>query len=205
MTNKCKNNYETLTKEEQKAKVDKLEELISKTNEEILLLKNHLMGLCDERDSLIDIMSEDEVKYEVLEEKRILDNLMFIFYVETKGCRRNLVECYVDEREVDEFWLDYIPAKYRGSFSRAWKSAYDEQCKCQQEEEAIYKRMLENERLSNEWDNLLTKKKDEDKAFYKDCYRKLVKVVHPDNTEINMDDKTEAMKCLNQLKKQWNF
>ena len=72
-------------------------------------------------------------------------------------------------------------------------------------EEAIYKRMLENERLSSEWDNLLTKKKDEDKAFYKDCYRKLVKVVHPDNTEINMDDKTEAMKCLNQLKKQWNF
>lgn len=155
---------------------------INEIDKNILSLNAERKNLIHKRSDLF--ISSDiqcELKYEFTESE-ILFLRDCIFYIELNNHKEILVKCNVSEETPDDIWIRHIPEKYKKDFFMLWQRAYTEQL----EYEKDIKFAIEN-------------KNNSDKEFYKQCYRVLAKVAHPDLSGGN----TEAMQCLNKLKGMW--
>lgn len=89
--------------------------------------------------------------------------------------------------------MSKVPEKYKNDFIMLWKKAHHE------EVEEFNRRLDELNKGQKE-----AKLKDvieDDKEFYKKCFRILAKNFHPDNGDGNIED----MQCLNHLKVMWGI
>lgn len=181
-----KNKPTTATPAQQLYKIDRK---ISEINKQIESYLNEKKDWLQKRSNLFYVLDIDlELKYEVvtsvLHGRRICN--FFVEYQEHKEIY--VEEAYVSNEYPDGLHLQRIPEKYRIDFQMLWKHAYEEAKKYEEEQEKC-------------WKSYINKADEEEKSFYKQCYRALAKCVHPDNAETD----GEAMKCLNQLKVIWGI
>ena len=75
-----------------------------------------------------------------------------------------------------------------------WKKAHNEEVE-------YFNKQLEqrNKEFEQQYSNALKNDLKKSKDFYKQCYRVLAKIIHPDNGAGSL----EAMQYLNQLKTMW--
>lgn len=119
-----------------------------------------------------------------------------VFYVEIDGHKQIFVTAsiYSDESPLDSwsFIMARVPERYKNDFIMLWKKVHYEEVKeFSRRLDECNKKHRETELTVNE----------ENKDFYKKCFRILAKIFHPDNEDENM----EAMQCLNQLKVMWGI
>lgn len=172
--------------------ISKIDNRMNEIDKEISALRIEREALMRKRTSLFEALDVTcEVKYEFVPDKYMGRNCRF--YIEYEGHKEILLKCgvYCDETP-DNIWLRKVPDKYKNDVIMLWKKAHFEDVEY-------------NNRRSAEWSKKFEKAfgvsehSEENKEFYKKCFRILAKNFHPDNSEGNMED----MKNLNQLKVMW--
>ena len=132
-----------------------------------------------------------EVKYEFVSGKYIGRDCRF--YIELEGRKEILLECGVYSEEIpDDIWLKKVPNKYKNDVIMLWKKAHLEDVEYFNRYNTEWSKRFEQ--VINTCEN-----SEDNKEFYKRCFRILAKNFHPDNSEEDM----ENMKKLNQLKVMW--
>ena len=182
--------------------VQKIIECDNRMNEidkEISSLKTERNALMRKRSILFESFNIPcELKYEFVEKDKFGLCRDCVFYIEIEGRKQILanVGVYNDESPLDSwsFIMEKIPEKYKNDFIMLWKKAHYE------EVEEVKRRLdeLNNKQQKAELNNTIN---EDNKDFYKKCFRILAKTFHPDNEEGNMED----MQCLNQLKVMWGI
>lgn len=182
--------------------VQKIIECDNRMNEidkEISSLKTERNALMRKRSILFESFNIPcELKYEFVEKDKFGLCRDCVFYIEIEGRKQILanVSVYNDESPLDSwsFIMGKIPEKYRNDFIMLWKKAHYEEL------EEVNRRLdeLNNKQQKAELNNIIN---EDNKDFYKKCFRILAKTFHPDNEEGNMED----MQCLNQLKVMWGI
>lgn len=190
---------ESITPEQ---KIIEFDNRMNEIDREISSLKTERETLMRRRSSLFESLDIPcELKYEFyISDNNYLGLGVIIrecrFYIEMAGKKQVFVECGVYPNKFpDMFYINKIPEKYKNDFLMLWNKAY--------KEDAEYTR-IESEKQNKEFEekykeafiNDINKCSD----FYKQCYHKLVKYIHPDN-----GGSVEAMQCLNQLKVMWGI
>ena len=179
------NQGEIVTPQQQ---IEKLDNRMNEIDKEISSLRTERESLMRRRSGLFEALDIPcELKYEFLErEYQYLNIRKCRFYIEIDGHKEIFIKCSVLSDEPDNWMLNKIPDKYKNDFIMLWKKA--------RKEEIEY-----SEELDREFERKLVSDDNKCKDFYKQCYRVLAKIVHPDNADGNV----EAMQCLNQLKTMW--
>ncbi len=186
---------ESITPEQ---KIIEFDNRMNEIDKEISSLKNERETLMRRRSSLFEALDIPcELKYEFVERDKIGLSRDCIFYVEIEGHKQVFITAsvYSDESPLDSwsFVMSKVPEKYKNDFIMLWKKAHHE------EVEEFNRRLDELNKRQKE-----AKLKDvieDDKEFYKKCFRILAKNFHPDNGDGNIED----MQCLNQLKVMWGI
>lgn len=172
---------------------------MNEIDKEISSLRIEREALMRRRSSLFEALDiECELKYQFVNVKKdggFLLSRDCQFYIEIDGHKEVFVEClvYCDESP-NSLWINKIPEKYKNDFIMLWKKAHREEVEYYNEE--LDKR---NKEFEKQYSDALKNDIKKSKEFYKQCYRVLAKIIHPDNGEGNL----EAMQYLNQLKTMW--
>ena len=186
---------ESITPEQ---KIIEFDDRMNEIDREISSLRTERESLMCRRRSLFESLDIPcELKYEFVENKIGLSREC-VFYVEIDGHKQIFVTAsvYIDESPLDSwsFIMREIPEKYKNDFIMLWKKAH-------------YEEVAEFNRRLNEWNKkqkeVVSKVivNEDNKDFYKRCFRILAKNFHPDNEDGNIED----MQCLNQLKVMWGI
>lgn len=179
-------------------KIIEFDDRMNEIDREISSLRTERESLMCRRRSLFESLDIPcELKYEFVENKIGLSREC-VFYVEIDGHKQIFVTAsvYIDESPLDSwsFIMREIPEKYKNYFIMLWKKAH-------------YEEVAEFNRRLNEWNKkqkeVVSKVivNEDNKDFYKRCFRILAKNFHPDNEDGNIED----MQCLNQLKVMWGI
>lgn len=179
-------------------KIIEFDDRMNEIDREISSLRTERESLMCRRRSLFESLDIPcELKYEFVENKIGLSREC-VFYVEIDGHKQIFVTAsvYIDESPLDSwsFIMREIPEKYKNDFIMLWKKAH-------------YEEVAEFNRRLNEWNKkqkeVVSKVivNEDNKDFYKRCFRILAKNFHPDNEDGNIED----MQCLNQLKVMWGI
>lgn len=179
-------------------KIIEFDDRMNEIDREISSLRTERESLMCRRRSLFESLDIPcELKYEFVENKIGLSREC-VFYVEIDGHKQIFVTAsvYIDESPLDSwsFIMREIPEKYKHDFIMLWKKAH-------------YEEVAEFNRRLNEWNKkqkeVVSKVivNEDNKDFYKRCFRILAKNFHPDNEDGNIED----MQCLNQLKVMWGI
>lgn len=172
--------------------IENFDNRMSEIDKEISKLRTEREALMRKRTSVFETLDVAcEVKYEFVHSK--YGGRDCRFYIEFEGHKEILLECgvYCEETPAD-IWLRKIPNKYKNDVIMLWKKAHFEDVEY-------------NNRISAEWGKKFEKAfgvseyREENKEFYKKCFRILAKNFHPDSTDGNVED----MKNLNHLKVMW--
>lgn len=186
---------ESITPEQ---KIIEFDNRMNEIDKEISSLRIERETLMRRRSSLFESLDIPcELKYEFVEREKIGISRNCVFYVEINGHKQIFVTAsvYSDESPLDSwsYIMSRVPEKYKNDFIMLWKRAHYEEIA------EVNKRIDELDKRQKEAESKITINED-DKDFYKKCYKTLAKSVHPDE-----GGDTEAMKCLNQLKVMWEI
>lgn len=186
---------ESITPEQ---KIIEFDNRMNEIDKEISSLRTERELLMRRRSSLFESLDIPcELKYEFVEREKIGISRNCVFYVEINGHKQIFVTAsvYSDESPLDSwsYIMSRVPEKYKNDFIMLWKRAHYEEIA------EVNKRIDELDKRQKEAESKITINED-DKDFYKKCYKTLAKSVHPDE-----GGDTEAMKCLNQLKVMWEI
>lgn len=180
---------ESITPEQ---KIIEFDNRMNEIDREISSLRTERESLMRRRSSLFESLDIPcELKYEFVEKDRIGLSRDCIFYVEIEGHKQVFVttSVYSDESPLDSwsFIMSRVPERYKNDFIMLWKKAH-------------YEEVEEFNRRLDELNKRQKASDEDDKDFYKQCYKTLAKSVHPDE-----GGNIEAMQCLNQLKTIWGI
>lgn len=185
--------YKKITPKQQ---IGELDNRMNEIDKEISSLRIEREALMRRRGSLFEALDiECELKYEFEESESMLFSRNCKFFIEIDGFKEIFVKCgvYVDEMP-DSVWLCKVPEKYKNDFIMLWKKAHSEEVE-------------EYNKRNNEWNKKFerafngTVVHEDNKEFYKKCFRILAKSFHPDNSDGSMED----MQNLNELKVIWGI
>lgn len=181
-----------------KQQIEKFDNRMNEIDKEISSLRIEREALMRRRSSLFEALDiECELKYEFVEGGIGVFELSrkCRFYIEFDGHKKIFVECGVfTDVEPDNLYLNKIPEKYKNDFIMLWKKAHEEDVKDFNERTAKWSKQFEKE-------NKNVSANDDNKDFYKKCFRILAKSFHPDNSDGSIED----MQNLNQLKMLWGI
>lgn len=174
--------------------IEKFDNRMNEIDKEISKLRIEREALMRERTSVFETLDVAcEVKYEFVPNKYVGRNCRF--YIEFEGYKEILLECGVYcEETPDDIWLRKIPDKYKNDVIMLWKKAHFEDVEYINRCNAEWSKKFEKAVGESEYN-------EENKEFYKKCFRILAKNFHPDNSDGNMED----MKNLNHLKVMWGI
>lgn len=167
---------------------------MNEIDREISSLKTERETLMRRRSSLFESLDIPcELKYEFVEnEDSIWIGRNCRFYIEVDGHKQIFVECTVCcDNYPNAIWIRKFPEKYKNDFIMLWKKAHREESEWNSEQ---------TEKRNKDFENALMSNNEKCKDFYRQCYRTLAKIVHPDQGR-----NVEAMQCLNQLKSMWGI
>lgn len=190
---KVQNNIESTPQQ----RIEKIDNRMNDIDKEISSLRIEREALMRKRSIIFETLDiECELKYEFVEKSGVLGvSRNCRFYIEFDGHKKIFVECGVFiDAEPDNFYLDKIPEKYKNDFVMLWKKAHEEDVKDFNERTAKWSKQFEKE-------NKNVSANDDNKDFYKKCFRILAKSFHPDNSDGSIED----MQNLNQLKMLWGI
>lgn len=137
-----------------------------------------------------------ELKYEFINDDLFGFSRTCYFYIELDGHKEVLIKAGVFYDKIPfRLFTSKVPEKYKNDFLMLWEKAHEEEVE-------------DFQRRSTEWADWANKQtvthgdiQENNKDFYKKCFRILAKNFHPDNEQGDMDD----MKSLNQLKQVWGI
>ena len=179
-------------------KIIEFDNRMNEIDKEISSLRTERESLMRRRTSLFDSLEIPcELKYEFVEcGYEYLEVRHCRFYIEVSGKKQILLECgvYSDETP-SSTWVRHIPEKYKNDFIMLWKKAHKEELEWNHR-----KTEERSKKFEKEYKDALMNDISKCNDFYKQCYKTLVKVVHPDE-----GGTVEAMQCLNQLKVMWGI
>lgn len=173
-------------------KIIEFDNRMNEIDREISSLRTEREILMRRRSSLFESLDIPcELKYEFVEKNGIGLSRDCIFYVEIDGHKQVFVttSVYSDESPLDSwsYIMSRVPERYKNDFIMLWKKAH-------------YEEVEEFNRRLDELNKRQKASEEDDKDFYKQCYKTLAKGVHPDE-----GGNIEAMQCLNQLKAMWGI
>lgn len=187
---------ESITPEQ---KIIEFDNRMNEIDREISSLRIERESLMRRRSSLFESLNIPcELKYEFVERDGIGIGRDCVFYIELNDYKQILVSVsvYSDESPLDSwsFIMREIPEKYKNDFIMLWKKAH-------------YEEVAEFNRRLNEWNKKHKEAaaqitiNEDNKDFYKKCFRILAKSFQPDNEKGSRED----MQNLNQLKVLWDI
>lgn len=179
-------------------RIEKIDNRMNDIDKEISSLRIEKEALMRKRSIIFESLDIDcELKCEFVENSVSVFGLSknCRFYIEFNGHKKIFVECCVFvDTEPDSFYLNKVPEKYKNDFIMLWKKAHEEDVKDFNDRTAKWSSQFKNGN-----NNSVTN--EENKGFYKKCFRILAKNFHPDNSDGSMED----MQNLNELKVMWEI
>lgn len=176
--------------------LEKFDYRMNEIDKEVSALRMEREALIRRRTYLFESLDiECELKYEFVEKDLLVFSRDCRFFIEIDGHMEIFVECgvYIDEVPFG-LYINKVSEKYKNDFIMLWKKVHFEEIENFNRRSAKWSKEFEQAKSGN----IVT---DENKDFYKKCFRLLAKNFYPDNEDGNMED----MQCLNKLKIIWGI
>lgn len=183
-------------------KIENIDERLNVIEDQFNHLQEEKRVLLDRRKELFEKFGVDcKLRYETYEKEGLLGyiNKEARFFVEYNGKKQIYYEGYVMDKLPDDLWRKKVPEKYRADFDMLWEEVY-EQIKEYEKQQQQERNKQEQKKFSDYIEKELSVS-EEQKLFYKKCYRILAKSFHPDIAGGSEED----MQNLNLLKKVWGI